>query len=86
MYPLSPTVIYLAKLAANSVALAVLQGDLIPLFFVLARLCRSWLHPGELLLIAVLGNLGIAAVGTLVSALATGLGRSGNLVVLLGCR
>ena len=39
--------------------------------------------PAELLLIGVLGNLGLAAVGTVVSALATSIGRSGNLLVLL---
>ena len=82
LYPLSPVAIYWAKLAANAVALAVLQGLLIPLFFLLAHLPLT-AHPGELLLIAGLGNLGIAAVGTLLSALASGLGRSGTLLSIL---
>ena len=82
LYPLQPAVIYSAKLAVNSVALAVTQCILIPLFFVLSDV-PLWSHPWHLLLVAVLGNLGIAAVGTLVSALATGIGKSGNLVVLL---
>ena len=82
LYPIQPWVIYLAKLAVNTVALAAIQCILIPLFFVLSDV-PLLSHPWHLLLIAVLGNLGIAAVGTLVSALATGIGRSGNLVVLL---
>jgi heme exporter protein B len=36
-----------------------------------------------LLLVAALGNLGIVAVGTFVSALGASLGRGGNLLVLL---
>ena len=82
LYPLAPTTIYLAKLAANAVALAVLQAILIPLFFLLANLPLT-AHPAELLLLAGLGNLGIAAVGTLLSALASGLGRSGTLLSIL---
>lgn len=82
LYPLQPWVVYLAKFSANVVALAVVQCVLIPLFFVLSDVSLS-LHPWHLILVAVLGNLGIAAVGTLVSALATGIGRNGNLVVLL---
>ena len=38
---------------------------------------------GELLLVAGLGNIGIAAVATLLSALAAGLGRGANLLVVL---
>jgi heme exporter protein B len=82
LYPLPPTAIYLAKLAANAVALAALQLLLIPLFLVLAQLPLTG-HVGGLLLIAALGNLGIAAVGTLLSALAAGLGRGGTLLSIL---
>lgn len=82
LFPLSPTTIYLAKLAANAVALACLQILLIPLFFMFSQLSLAD-HPGQMLLIAVLGNLGIAAVGTLLSALASGLGRSGSLLAIL---
>jgi heme exporter protein B len=82
LYPLPPWIIYLAKLAVNAVALAAVQCMLIPLFLVLSNVALLS-HPWHLLLLALLGNLGIAAVGTLVSALATGIGRKGNLVVLL---
>jgi len=74
--------VYLAKLMVNAVALAVLQCLLIPLFFTLADL-PLLAHPGELVLIAVLGNLGITAIATLLSALATGIRKGGNLLVLL---
>jgi heme exporter protein B len=82
LFPLSPATLYWAKLLVNAVALAVLQCLLIPLFFVVSDF-PVWARPGELLLIGLLGNLGIAAVGTVVSALATSIGRSGHLLVLL---
>jgi heme exporter protein B len=82
LYPVSPTIVYLAKLLANIVALGALQCLLIPLFALLADLPlleRAW----QLLLLAVLGNLGLSSVGTLLSALATAIGRSGNLLALM---
>lgn len=82
LYPLSPTTVYLAKMLVNALALAVLQCLLIPLFFAFAGL-NLLAHPWSLLLIAVLGNLGIAAVGTLLSALATGVRNGGSVLMLL---
>lgn len=82
LYPLSPTAIYVAKLAANAVALAVLEALLIPLFFLLAHVPLT-AHPVALLAIAGLSNLGIAAVGTLLSALAAGLGKNTALLAIL---
>lgn len=82
LYPISPVTVYFAKLMVNAVALAVLQCLLFPLFFMLSGL-PLLARPGELLLIVVLGNLGIAAVGTLLSALATGIGQGGSSLVLL---
>lgn len=82
LYPVAPAIVYFAKLLVNAVALGALQCLLFPLFFMLSGL-PLWDRPGALLLIAVLGNVGIAAVGTLLSALSTGIGRSGNLLVLL---
>jgi heme exporter protein B len=82
LYPISPTAVYLAKLMVNAVALALLQCLLIPLFFALSDLSLL-AHPGELFLIAVLGNIGIAAIGTLLSALSTGIRKGGSLLVLL---
>ncbi|MHC4178933.1 MAG: heme exporter protein CcmB [Planctomycetota bacterium] len=82
LYPISPTAVYLAKLAVNVVALAALQCVMIPLFEVLSDV-PLLAHPGAILLVALLGNLGIAAVGTLLSALAAAIRPSGNLLVVL---
>lgn len=82
LYPLPAAVVYVAKLIANVIALAVLQCLLIPLFFLLSDLPLLPVLP-RLLIVAALGNLGIAAVGTLVSALAAALGRSAHLLILL---
>ena len=82
LYPVPPTLIYLAKLAVNAAALVALACVLVPLF---AALCGVPLlaHPAAMLLVVVLASLGIAAVGTLVSALAAGTRQAGNLLVLL---
>jgi heme exporter protein B len=82
LYPLSATAIYLAKLAVNTVALAALQALLVPLFVVLFGV--SWTaHPWALLGVAAAGNLGIAAVGTLASAVTAGIRQNTGLLVLL---
>ena len=82
LYPISPATIYLAKLTVNAVALAALQCVLIPLFTVL---CDAPLlaRPGAMLLVALLGNLGIAAIGTLLGALAAAVRNNRNLLELL---
>jgi len=82
LYPVSPTTIYLAKLASNAIAMAALEAILIPLFVVLSgvELTR---HPWAVLLVALFGNLGIAAVGTLLSAISAGIRRNSGLLVLL---
>lgn len=82
LYPVPPAAVYLAKLAGNVVALAALECVLIPLFVVLSDV-PLLAHPWAILLVAVLGNLGIAAVGTLLSAVAAGTRRGGHLSVLL---
>ena len=82
LYPVSPSSVYLAKLAVNIVWLAALQGVLIPLFVVLADvplLSRFW----AMVLVALLGNIGIASAGTLLSALATRVHKGTSLTVLL---
>ncbi len=55
---------------------------LIPLFVVLCDV-PLMRHPWAMVLVAVLGNLGIASIGTLLSALATGIRHSGNLLAVL---
>ncbi|GAG12725.1 unnamed protein product, partial [marine sediment metagenome] len=82
LYPVSPSVIFLAKLALNVVTLAALQCVLIPLFVVLCDV-PLLAHPWAMLLVALLGNLGIAALGTLLSALTAAIRHGGNLLTLL---
>ncbi len=82
LLPVSSGTVFLAKLTVNILALAALEGLLIPLFFLLSDLplaSRAW----PLALIAVFASPGLAAVGTLVSGLATGGGRGGHLLVLV---
>ena len=82
LMPVSPETMFLAKMTVNVIALSVLECLVVPLFFVLSDL-PLWTHAGGVLLIAVVANLGMAAVGTLVSALAAGSGKGGGLLLLL---
>ncbi len=82
LLPVGPCIVFLAKWVVNVVALLALACLLIPLFFVLGEL-PLWAHADEMLLIAVLVCPGLAAVGTLVSALAIGSGRGGSPLVLV---
>ncbi len=81
-YPVSPTCVYLAKLIVNVVALAALECVLIPLFVILTDV-PLMAHPGPIIAVAVLGNLGLAAVGTLLSAVANTGRQSSYLLPLL---
>jgi heme exporter protein B len=81
--PITPATIYLAKLAVNLIVLAALACLLVPLWTVLLRV-PLLSSPVAIVAVAFLGNLGIAAVGTLLSALVGGLGpRSGGLALLV---
>lgn len=82
LYPLPPSLIYLAKLTVNFIALLALLCVLVPLFVALADvpLLR---HAWAMLLVAVLGSLGMAAVGTLVSAVTHGLRQRAAVLSLL---
>jgi heme exporter protein B len=82
LYPISSAAIFLAKLGVNVVALGALQAVLIPLFIVLCDAPLA-MHPWAMFLVAILGNLGIAAVGTLLSALTSGTRQSGSMLALL---
>ena len=82
LLPVSPGTVYLAKLTANVLALAALESLLVPLFFVTSDL-PLLAHAHQLALIAALASPGMAAVGTLVSALAAGSGKNGSLLVLV---
>ncbi len=81
-YPVSPSTVYLAKLSVNVITLGALQCLLIPLFVVLCDV-PLLARPAAMLLVALLGNLGISAVGTLLSSLARGRGKRGVLLTLL---
>lgn len=81
-FPVDLATVFWAKLIANALSLGAVQCLLIPLFLCLSG-SSLWNHPLELLAVALLGNVGLAAVGTLVSALAASVGRSGNLLVPL---
>jgi heme exporter protein B len=82
LYPSSPTTIYFAKLAVNIITLAVMQLVLIMLLVIIADLPLGN-HPWMMLGVAALGNLGIAAVGTLFSALGLSMRRNNGLLSLL---
>ena len=70
-YPLSPALVYLAKLTVNVLALAALECALIPLFTIFSGI-SLWQHPAAMLAVAGLGNLAIAALGTLLAAAMAG--------------
>jgi heme exporter protein B len=82
MYPTSPGAIYAAKLLFNFAMLMGVAAVLIPL---LAALADAPLleRPPTMLMVAVLANLGLAAIGTLIGGLINGVRRRGNLLVLL---
>jgi heme exporter protein B len=82
LYPVSPTAVYLAKLVVNVVALAALELILIPLLIALSGV-PLLVHPWATVLVAGLGNLAIAAIGTPLSALAAKISERSNLAALL---
>jgi heme exporter protein B len=82
LYPLSPAALYLAKLAVNVLAVGALQCVLVPLFAVLADV-PLLAHPLAMILVAMLGNLGFTAVGTLLGALSAAVRRHGSPSLLL---
>lgn len=82
LYPIAPSVLFLAKMAVNVAALVVLEVVLVPVFVVLSDVPLA-VRPGPFVLIAVLGNVGFAAVGTVVSGLTAGLRHRGGLLALL---
>jgi len=82
MYPVSPAVIYTAKFVLNFTTLSGVAAVLVPLLVVLAD-APLLDRPAMMLLVALLANLGIAAIGTLIGGLVNGVRRRGNLIVLL---
>jgi heme exporter protein B len=82
LFPVSPAVLFLAKMAVNFVSLVILEAVLLPAFIVFSDV-PLLARPAPILLIAALGSVGLAAVGTLVSMLASGLQHRGGLIALL---
>jgi heme exporter protein B len=82
LYPINPAILFLAKMAANILSLLVLEAVIIPAFIVFSDV-PLLVEPASLILIAALSNIGIAAVGTLVSALTAGQRHRGGLLAIL---
>jgi heme exporter protein B len=82
LYPTSSSTIYFAKIAVNIVTLALMQLILIALLVMISDLPLAN-HPWLMLGVAALGNLGIAAVGTLFSAVGLSMRRNNGLLSLL---
>lgn len=82
LYPVAPSVLFLAKAAVNFVALVALEFVLVPVFIVLSNVPLAS-RPGPLVLVVALSNVGFAAAGTLVSALTAGVRHRGSLLALL---
>ncbi len=68
LYPISPAWIYMAKFTVNFLALAALQAVVLSLCVLLSNVPLQD-HQWHMLAIAVLGNVGISSVGTLLGGL-----------------
>lgn len=82
LYPVDSSLLFLAKMAVNVVSLAILECALIPAFILLTDV-PLLARPGPLLMIALLGNICVTSIGTLLSALTAGLRCRGGLLALL---
>ena len=82
LYPIAPQALYFAKLAVNAVTLAALQAVVVLIFSLVFQ--TVWLeYPVRLFVVAVLGNLGITSVGTLLAATSSQANQGQSLLVLL---
>lgn len=82
LYPLPPSVIFLAKVTANSLGLVLLELVLVTVFAVVSD-TPFLRRPFLLAVIASLGNVGFASVGVLISALTAGMSQRSGLLALL---
>jgi heme exporter protein B len=82
LYPIPPTVIYLAKMAVNFAALLLLEAVLIPAFVVFSNVPLLE-HPLVTGLVILLGNLGFVSVGVLASVLTTHSSQKNGLLALV---
>ena len=67
LYPVAPSTVYLAKTMVNFLGLAALATVLAPAFLLFAN-THFLDHAAAFLVVVLLANLGLAAIGTLVSA------------------
>jgi heme exporter protein B len=67
MYPVNATWIYLAKFTVNFLTLAALQVVVLPLFVIFANVPLLD-HSLRMLAVALLGNIGLTSIGTLLAA------------------
>lgn len=70
MAPVSPFSIYVGKMLANLLFLAITEAILLPVFAVLYNV-SLWLVIGRLVVVLLLGAFGMAVTGTVFSAVAT---------------
>ena len=82
LYPVAPSLHFLAKMAVNLASLVILELTILPAFMVLADVSLV-ARPGLMALVAMLANVGYAAIGTLLSGLTVGFQRRGGLLALL---
>jgi heme exporter protein B len=82
LYPISPALIFMAKMAVNFMALVLLELVLIPAFVVFANV-ELLANPLMLGLVAVLGNLGFVSVGVTLSALTNHSSQKAGLLALI---
>jgi len=81
-YPVSPTIVYWSKFLVNALALSALECLLVPLFGALSGV-DLLAPPWSMGVVAILANLGLSAVGTLMSALANGVHQGGHILSVL---
>jgi heme exporter protein B len=82
LYPVSPTIVFFAKVAVTAIALLVLECVLVPAFIVFSNL-PLLRHPLGFATVAVLANLGYGSVGVVTSALTAQLSHRNSLLPLV---
>jgi heme exporter protein B len=82
LYPVAPSIFFVAKLLMNVVSLMVLEVVLIPAFIAMTDV-PLLANPWAMILTATVGNTGFAAIGTLISAASINLQDRGGIVALL---
>jgi heme exporter protein B len=82
LYPVSPMIIFFAKVTVTVLALVLLECVLVPAFIVFSNIPLLQ-HPLCFVTVALLADLGYASVGVVISALTAQLSRRSGLLPLL---